>query len=67
MIHEGGDADTNGCVTGALPGARFGFEQIPPRWIDGLRDGKTLDSRASRFLGSTMATPRSPAPSKRIR
>lgn len=36
IIHEGGDADTNGAVAGALLGARFGMESIPAQWIEGL-------------------------------
>lgn len=31
-VLKGGDADTNGCVTGALLGATFGVEAIPSRW-----------------------------------
>jgi ADP-ribosylglycohydrolase len=64
VIHEGGDADTNGCVAGALLGARFGFQQIPPPWVHALRDGKSLDSRASRFLDLCMAPARSNSPSR---
>lgn len=36
VIHQGGDADTNASVAGALLGARFGYEAIPRTWIDGL-------------------------------
>ena len=32
---EGGDADTNGCIAGSMMGARF--DEIPERWIKGLR------------------------------
>lgn len=31
-VVKGGDADTNGCITGALLGAALGAEAIPPRW-----------------------------------
>ncbi|MFH4978488.1 hypothetical protein AB6A40_005197 [Gnathostoma spinigerum] len=31
-IGRGGDTDTNGCIAGALLGARFGVEMIPLRW-----------------------------------
>lgn len=36
VIHQGGDADTNASVAGALLGARFGYGTIPRDWIDGL-------------------------------
>jgi ADP-ribosyl-[dinitrogen reductase] hydrolase len=35
-VNLGGDADTNGAVTGALLGARFGVSAIPPRWLEAL-------------------------------
>ncbi len=36
VIHEGGDADTNGAVAGSLLGARFGFSGIPRHLVQGL-------------------------------
>jgi ADP-ribosyl-[dinitrogen reductase] hydrolase len=33
IVRLGGDADTNGAVTGALLGARFGVESIPREWL----------------------------------
>ena len=50
IIHEGGDADSNGAVAGAMLGARFGFSEIPPRFVSNLRDRKKLDSRIGRLL-----------------
>jgi ADP-ribosylglycohydrolase len=38
VVNEGGDADTNGAITGGLLGAKFGFEAIPKRWVDALVD-----------------------------
>jgi ADP-ribosyl-[dinitrogen reductase] hydrolase len=35
-VNLGGDADTNGAVTGALLGARFGLAAVPPRWLEAL-------------------------------
>ena len=34
IIHEGGDADSNGCIAGTLMAAKF--DHIPHRWIAGL-------------------------------
>ncbi len=39
---EGGDADTNAAVAGALLGARFGVKDIPLEWLESLRDRYTL-------------------------
>lgn len=39
---EGGDADTNAVVAGAVLGAYFGFSKLPSRWVAGLRHSKYL-------------------------
>lgn len=49
IIHEGGDADTNAAVAGALLGAKFGYETIPQAWIDGLVHYQSLKERVDRF------------------
>lgn len=36
VVNAGGDADTNGAVAGSLLGARFGYSNIPTRYVDGL-------------------------------
>ena len=41
-IRLGGDADTNGAVTGALLGARFGVESIPRGWLRILQGKEQL-------------------------
>ena len=33
IISKGGDTDTNGCIGGALLGAYYGIDNIPPQWI----------------------------------
>lgn len=42
VIRLGGDADTNGAVTGALLGARFGASGIPSRWLEDLEGSEEL-------------------------
>jgi ADP-ribosyl-[dinitrogen reductase] hydrolase len=37
VVNLGNDADTAGAVVGALAGAAYGLEAIPPRWRDVLR------------------------------
>ena len=45
IVNEGGDADTNGAVAGALLGAKFGFAAIPNRFVSGLLNKDFLESR----------------------
>jgi ADP-ribosyl-[dinitrogen reductase] hydrolase len=49
-VNLGGDADTQGAVTGALAGARWGYEAIPERWREPLRDRDELIKLADRLL-----------------
>ncbi len=50
VIHEGGDADSNGAVTGALLGALFGFSEIPHRLVSRLNGRARLESRTAQLL-----------------
>ena len=43
-VNLGGDADTNGAVTGALLGARLGASSIPPRWLDALEGRAEIET-----------------------
>lgn len=36
VVNRGGDADTNGAITGALLGAALGVDAIPRRWRDAV-------------------------------
>ena len=36
IVLSGGDADTNAAVAGAILGAKFGINQIPEEWKNGL-------------------------------
>jgi len=49
VVGRGGDADTNGCVAGALLGARFGKGAVPERWEKKLKAAPELLS-----LGETL-------------
>ena len=35
-VNHGGDSDSTGSIAGNLPGARFGVETIPERWLGPL-------------------------------
>lgn len=50
VANAGGDADTNGAVAGSLLGARFGYENIPERFIKGLARGNVLEEKAESLL-----------------
>jgi ADP-ribosylglycohydrolase len=51
IVHEGGDADANAAVAGALPGARDGYSAIPAKWVVGLARESELRERADRLTG----------------
>lgn len=46
VVNEGGDADTNAAIACAVLGAKFGYETIPQKYIDGLVDGEMLKNIA---------------------
>lgn len=46
-VSLGQDADTTGAVTGALLGAKFGFDAIPRRWLDALHCYDEIERYAS--------------------
>lgn len=50
VANAGGDADTNGAVAGSLLGARFGYENIPERFIKGLARGNVLEEKTESLL-----------------
>ena len=50
IIHEGGDADTNGCVVGSLLGVKYGFSSIPESWVDGLGSKEVLEKKYKKLI-----------------
>jgi ADP-ribosylglycohydrolase len=46
LIMEGGDADTNACVAGALVGAWVGYSRLPAHWSNGMRNSEWLVAKA---------------------
>lgn len=46
-VNRGGDADTNGAITGALVGARLGEEAIPAAWKTRVLDALKTSSHAA--------------------
>lgn len=50
IIYEGGDADTNASVGGAILGAKFGYRGIPEQLKEGLVYRTELDTRIDQLL-----------------
>ena len=50
IIHEGGDADTNASVAGAILGTKFGFSSIPNPWVSGLLRKDYLEEKVDRLI-----------------
>ena len=45
IVLSGGDADTNAAVAGAILGAKFGIDQIPEEWKNGLLYASMLHNK----------------------
>lgn len=50
IVNEGGDTDTNGAVSGALLGARFGYRGIPNEYVSGLMKKNILERKIDLFI-----------------
>jgi len=50
IVNEGGDADTNAAVAGAILGAKFGLSGIPGDLVTGLVKGKELLLKADNLI-----------------
>jgi ADP-ribosyl-[dinitrogen reductase] hydrolase len=49
-VNLGGDTDTNGAITGALLGARFGAGAIPERWLSVLERRAEVEGAARQMV-----------------
>lgn len=50
IVNQGGDADTNAAVAGALLGAKFGYSQICIKYVEGLLGGSLLENTYSKYV-----------------
>lgn len=50
VINEGGDADTNGAISGAILGARFGVSSIPGHYIDKLHNREEYHNKITNLI-----------------
>ena len=49
-IALGDDTDTTACITGGLAGVKFGYDNIPGRWLDVLRDKDKADKLVNKLI-----------------
>ena len=49
-VNLGGDADTVGAIYGQLAGAYYGFEEIPPDWVQGLASNEKISSICNELI-----------------
>ena len=50
LVAEGGDADTNAAVAGALLGCRLGFSKLPSAWVAQLPHRAWLEAHVQKVL-----------------
>jgi len=51
-VNRGGDTATNGAITGAIAGARFGPTALPDRWLRQLDERDLLSWLAEELVGN---------------
>ncbi len=49
-IALGDDTDTTACITGGLAGIKFGYDNIPFRWIKALKDKDKVDRLLDKLI-----------------
>jgi len=52
-VNLGGDTDTIGAIAGALAGAAWGVDALPPRWLASLQDAPVLITLAMRLAAAS--------------
>ena len=50
IINQGEDADTAGNIVGGLAGSYYGYETIPARWLDALKNREEIMKVAEGFI-----------------
>ncbi len=54
IVLQGGDADTNAAVTGAVLGLYFGYDQLPNDWLINLAQKEWLDGKIEKYNQSVV-------------
>ena len=52
-IALGDDTDTTACITGGIAGVKFGYDSIPSRWLNSLRDKYKADKLINKLILNT--------------
>ncbi|CAG9322512.1 unnamed protein product [Blepharisma stoltei] len=55
IIIEGGDADTNAAIAGALLGCKLGFSRLPSRFVQELRYRDWLETKLNRVIDKILS------------
>lgn len=55
VVNEGGDADTNGAIAGAILGAKFGYASIPRNYVEELHNTQIYNDKVTLFLNSIIS------------
>ena len=55
VVNEGGDADTNGAITCAILGAKFGCSSIPIYYIENLYNKAIYHQKITSFINQTVS------------
>lgn len=50
IVEQGGDADTNACLAGALLGIKYGYSSLPQHLVDGLTGKERLLNISGNFI-----------------
>lgn len=50
VVNEGGDADTNGAISGAILGAKFGVSSIPGHYTDNLQNREEYHNKITNLI-----------------
>ena len=54
IVNEGGDADTNAAISGAILGAKYGYNSIPDKMIKDLHNESLYNSYVKNFVKSIL-------------
>lgn len=54
LIIEGGDADSNACVAGALLGCMYGYDSLPKECLESMPHKQWLENRIHSFIGKVI-------------
>lgn len=59
LVNIGDDADSTGAVYGSLAGAYYGYEALPPSWVEKIAKRRKIEQLAGKLLtlSATVITP----------